>query len=161
MVFITRAISSFFQAVGDVGAAFVDFGDGGGGDGLGWSSQAAVPLVATISKPMVDEVLGMAEARAGVLSMSLIAQEDAAGVRAAEGSGAHLRLEEGQREGAVPAHHLACRAHFRAEDGVDAGEAGEGEDGLFDAENHGVIGFGESVIGSARGRTVSGPTPCA
>ena len=41
---------------------------------------------------------------------------------------AHLRLEEGQRKGAVPAHDFAGRTHFRSEHRIDAGEAGEGQD---------------------------------
>ncbi len=47
---------------------------------------------------------------------------------------AKLGLQEGAREGAVPTHNLAGRAHFRAQQRVDAGEAGEGQDGLFHAE---------------------------
>ena len=50
---------------------------------------------------------------------------------------AHLRLEEGEGEGAVPAHDLTGGAHFRAKHRVNAGETGKGQHSLFDAEPRG------------------------
>ena len=47
---------------------------------------------------------------------------------------ADLALGEGDGEVAVDAHDLARGAHLGAEDGVDAGEAGEREHGLLDGD---------------------------
>ena len=49
-------------------------------------------------------------------------------------AGAELALGESKRIIGVEAHDLAGRAHFRAEQGVDAGEAGEREDGFLDRD---------------------------
>ena len=69
---------------------------------------------------------------------------------------AHLRLEEGAREVAVPAHDLAGRAHFRPQDRVDAGEAGEGQHRLLDREPR-HLGIAERErIGEGDGFVVGG-----
>ena len=52
--------------------------------------------------------------------------KDAAGFRQHHAC-PHLRLEEGEGEGAVPAHDLAGGAHFRPQNRIDPGEAGKGE----------------------------------
>ncbi len=49
-------------------------------------------------------------------------------------AGAELRLGECQRVIGVEAHDFAGRAHFRAEQRIDAGEAGEREDGFLDRD---------------------------
>uniref|UniRef100_A0A0N4ZAR3 NAD-specific glutamate dehydrogenase n=1 Tax=Parastrongyloides trichosuri TaxID=131310 RepID=A0A0N4ZAR3_PARTI len=61
-----------------------------------------------------------------------------------DGAAAGLGLGEGAGEGGgqiglalalpVQTHDLAGRAHFRAQNGVDPGEAGEGEDGFLDRD---------------------------
>jgi hypothetical protein len=45
---------------------------------------------------------------------------------------AQLALGEGDLERTVDAHHLAGRAHFRAQHRVHSGETGEREHGLLD-----------------------------
>ena len=49
-------------------------------------------------------------------------------------AGAELALGEGDAEAAVEADHFAGRAHFRAEQHVDAGEPGEGKHRFLDAD---------------------------
>ena len=49
-------------------------------------------------------------------------------------AGAELRLGEGHREVVVEAHDFAGRAHFRAEQRIDAGEAGERENRFLDGD---------------------------
>src|SRR3546814_15507883 len=51
-----------------------------------------------------------------------------------DGPRAQLRLGEGGGEIAVDAHDFAGALHFRREDRIDAGEAGEGEDGFLDRD---------------------------
>ncbi|MNV06527.1 hypothetical protein D3C71_969090 [compost metagenome] len=71
-------------------------------------------------------------------------RDEGAALGRQDGAAADLRLGEGAGEGGgqiglaftlpVQAHDLAGRTHFRAEDGVHAGEAGEGEDGFLDRD---------------------------
>ena len=56
-----------------------------------------------------------------------------------QAAGAELALGEGDGVVAVEAHRLAGRAHLRAEQRVDAGEAGEGEHRLLDRD---MVEFG-------------------
>ena len=67
------------------------------------------------------------------LSASLHRDEHRAGPRQPRAA-AELALGEGDLEVAVEAHHLAGRFHLRPEHGVDAGEAGEREHRLLDAD---------------------------
>ena len=66
-------------------------------------------------------------------------------------AGAELALGEGDGEVAVEAHHLAGRAHLRAEQHVDAGEAGEGEDRFLDRDM--------ADAGRLRGRSSASVSP--
>ena len=59
--------------------------------------------------------------------------EDAA-LRAAVDAAAELRFGESAAEIRIEPHHLAGRLHFRPEDQIDAGEAGEGKDRLLDRD---------------------------
>ncbi len=62
-------------------------------------------------------------------------------------AGAELRLGKGQREIRVEADDFAGRAHFRAEQRVDAGEAGEREDRFLDGDVLQVARIGLFAIG--------------
>ena len=62
-------------------------------------------------------------------------------------AGAELRLGEGQREIRVEADDFAGRAHFRAEQRVDAGEAGEREDRFLDGDVLQLARIGLLAIG--------------
>ena len=78
--------------------------------------------------------------------LELAGQRHGAGLIAAPGAqidaalgpevdaGAELGLVVGFAEAVADAHHLAGRLHLRPEDGVNAGELGEGEHHLLDAE---------------------------
>ena len=90
-----------------------------------------MPPVASTLKPRSARTLtagstrGLSSSRTETNSVPVARQVDA---------GAELALGEGQREIVVEAHHLAGRAHFRAEQDVDAGEAGEREDRFLDRD---------------------------
>ena len=86
------------------------------------SRYSAVPRVATIDEVQLLEAAGHHDARRLVPVGQR--QEDRA-VGGQRGAGRRLRLHEGQPEALVDAHHLAGRAHLRAERGVDLGEAVE------------------------------------
>ena len=91
--------------------------------------RSAVPAVATMAKP------SSTKRRAATMPPGLVAVGEREEDRARFGqpvAGRDLALGEGQPEGGVDAHDLAGRAHLRAEEGVDVGEAVEREHRLLD-----------------------------
>ena len=91
----------------------------------------AVPLVATSSNPSA------ASWRHGSTSAALSPSRTETKTQPVErqvGAAAELRLGEGAAEIGVEPHDLAGRVHLRAEDQIDAGEAGEREHRLLDRD---------------------------
>ncbi len=82
--------------------------------------------------------------------------EDGAGARQVD-AGAELALGEGECEIGVEADDFAGRAHFRSEQNVDAGEAGERENGFLDGDVLQVarVGF-LAVSGNRRIKLLAG-----
>ena len=94
-----------------------------------------MPPVASTLKPRPREPLD----RRQHARLVLVAHRDEQRARARQvDAGAELALGEGQREIVVEAHDLAGRVHLRAEQDVDAGEAGEGEHRFLDRDVAGV-----------------------
>ena len=92
---------------------------------------SAVPRVATIRKPLSCRICAIRE-RAGLVGVGDGDEGRAAARQRHAGGG--LRLGERGREVARDAHHLAGRAHLRAEQRVGALEAVERQHRLLDRD---------------------------
>ena len=93
--------------------------------------KAAVPRVATISKPAATSL--RAGSRMAFLSASLTLMK----TLPASGSshvGGQLGLGKGLAEVSVDPHDLTGRFHLRPEQGIDAGEFDKGEDRFLDRD---------------------------
>ena len=121
--------------------------------GTPWSRRyPAVPRVAAREKPRSAKLAGHVEA--GRL-VPVGQGEEHRARRGQPGAGGHLALGEGQAEGRVDPHHLAGRAHLGAEQGVDAGEAVEGQHRLLHAD------VARAWTGARAARRRAGPRPAA
>ena len=118
-------------------------------------STSAVPSVARISKPRsASRLTGKIIAR-----LSRLATETKTvpvGRQRAVGRG--LRLGEGRAEVVVDAHHLAGRAHLRAEHGVDGLAVGRAEPV---ERHHGLLDRDRRVGGQVAAVAVGGSRPSA
>ncbi len=91
-----------------------------------------MPRVAMTSKPIVRSCCAGSKCQRS-LSASLTEMKTVPAKRQLE-AGADLALGEGAAEILVEPHHLAGRAHLGAQNGVDAGEAREGQHCLLDRD---------------------------
>ena len=111
-----------------------------------------MPPVAITSKPRSWKRAASWVAAGLSVSVTVMKTEPSVG---SEHPGRRLRLAEGGREVGGDAHHLAGALHLRAEHRVGAGEAGEGQHRLLDAD---VLG---RAARAAPGRRASRPASAA
>ncbi len=71
-------------------------------------------------------------------------------------AGGELRLGEGFAEGGGHAHHFAGGLHLRAENRIDAGKLGPGEDRRFDV----VVRAGSEILARWRARRAAVRAAC-
>ena len=91
----------------------------------------AVPLVANSSKPIASAA-GPARPRAPCVRLAMLMKT--LPLVGSTVPAANWLLAKAIGETLADAHHFAGRFHFRSQHHVDAGELGEGEDGLLDRE---------------------------